>query len=181
MKEEKTQKKALKKAYKRAKRKSIRPFKGLSILCIVIAVIMTPVFLLLSIFDNTVAAYVGGTFWALENEDESAQYYTSDFNSVEEMTEYGLELAQLVEAEGAALLLNENNALPLDSGAAVSCFSTSSVNLVYGGTGSGNIDASSADTLKTALEKAGFSVNETLWDFYTEGLGRSTPGRPPAW
>ncbi|MCD8341921.1 MAG: glycoside hydrolase family 3 C-terminal domain-containing protein [Clostridiales bacterium] len=171
MKEEKAKKKALKKAYKQAKRKSIRPFKGLSILCIVIAAIMAPVFIVLSIFDNTVAAYVGGTFWELVNEDESAQYYTSDFDSVEEMTEYGLELAQLVEAEGAALLLNENNALPLDSGAAVSCFSTSSVNLVYGGTGSGNIDASSADTLKTALEKAGFSVNETLWEFYTDGAG----------
>lgn len=171
MKEEKTKKKALKKAYKQAKRKSIRPFKGLSILCIVVAAIMAPVFIALSIFDNTVAAYVGGTFWELVNEDESAQYYTSDFDSVEEMTEYGLELAELVEAEGAALLLNENNALPLDSGAAVSCFSTSSVNLVYGGTGSGNVDASSADTLKTALEKAGFSVNETLWDFYTEGAG----------
>ncbi|MCD8367617.1 MAG: glycoside hydrolase family 3 C-terminal domain-containing protein [Clostridiales bacterium] len=171
MKEEKAKKKALKKAYKQAKRKSIRPFKGLSILCIVIAAIMAPVFIVLSIFDNTVAAYVGGTFWELVNEDESAQYYTSDFDSVEEMTEYGLELAQLVEAEGAALLLNENNALPLDSGAAVSCFSTSSVNLVYGGTGSGNIDASSADTLKTALEKAGFSVNETLWEFYTNGAG----------
>ncbi|MCD8086526.1 MAG: glycoside hydrolase family 3 C-terminal domain-containing protein [Clostridiales bacterium] len=171
MKEEKTKKKALKKAYKRAKRKSIRPFKGLSILCIVIAAIMAPVFIALSIFDNTVAAYVGGTFWNLVNEDESTQYYTSDFDSVEEMTEYGLELAQLVEAEGAALLLNDNNALPLDSGAAVSCFSTSSVNLVYGGTGSGNIDASSADTLKDALEKVGFSVNETLWEFYTEGAG----------
>ncbi|MCD8078815.1 MAG: glycoside hydrolase family 3 C-terminal domain-containing protein [Lachnospiraceae bacterium] len=171
MKEEKKQKKALKKAYKRAKRKSIRPFKGLSILCIVIAAIMAPVFIVLSIFDNTVAAYVGGTFWNLVNEDESAQYYTSDFDSVEEMTEYGLELAQLVEAEGAALLLNDNSALPLDSGAAVSCFSTSSVNLVYGGTGSGNIDASSADTLKDALEKVGFSVNETLWAFYTDGAG----------
>ncbi len=171
MKEEKKQKKALKKAYKQAKRKSIRPFKGLSILCIVIAAIMAPVFIVLSIFDNTVAAYVGGTFWNLVNEDESAQYYTSDFDSVEEMTEYGLELAQLVEAEGAALLLNENSALPLDSGAAVSCFSTSSVNLVYGGTGSGNIDASSADTLKDALEKVGFSVNETLWAFYTDGAG----------
>ncbi|MCD8160601.1 MAG: glycoside hydrolase family 3 C-terminal domain-containing protein [Clostridiales bacterium] len=136
-----------------------------------IAAIMAPVFIVLSIFDNTVAAYVGGTFWNLVNEDESAQYYTSDFDSVEEMTEYGLELAQLVEAEGAALLLNENSALPLDSGAAVSCFSTSSVNLVYGGTGSGNIDASSADTLKDALEKVGFSVNETLWAFYTDGAG----------
>ncbi len=168
---DKKRKKELKKAYKKTKRKYIRPFKGLSILSIVIAVIMAPVLIVVTIFDNTVAAYVGGTFWKLVDEDESAQYYTSDFDSVEEMTAYGLEVALQVEAEGAVLLMNENNALPLASGAAVSCFSTSSVNLVYGGTGSGNIDASSADTLKTALESVGFSVNSTLWDFYAEGEG----------
>ena len=68
--------------------------------------------------------------------------------------------------------MNENNALPLEKGAKVSCFSNSSVNLVYGGTGSGNIDASSADTLKTALEKSGFEVNKKLWNFYSKGEGK---------
>ena len=53
-----------------------------------------------------------------------------------------------------------------------STFSSSSVNLVYGGTGSGNIDASTADTLRTALEKVGVTVNPTLWDFYTTGAGK---------
>ena len=55
---------------------------------------------------------------------------------------------------------------------AVRTFSSSSVNLVYGGTGSGNIDASTADTLRTALEKVGVTVNPTLWDFYTVGAGK---------
>ena len=87
------------------------------------------------------------------------------------MNQYGLELCETVEEEGAALLMNENNALPLEKGAKVSCFSNSSVNLVYGGTGSGNIDASSADTLKTALEKSGFEVNKKLWNFYSKGEG----------
>ena len=40
------------------------------------------------------------------------------------------------------------------------------MNLVYGGTGSGNIDASAADTMKVAMEKADFYVNETLWNMY---------------
>ena len=43
---------------------------------------------------------------------------------------------------------------------------------MYGGTGSGNIDASTADTLRTALEKVGVTVNPTLWDFYTVGAGK---------
>ena len=171
MDETREKKRHLKRAYKKAKRKALGPWKVLCILCLVVSLVATPLYAVLHVFDNTVAAFVGGTFWQLENEDPGAQYFTSDFDTAEEMVDYGLELCEQVEAEGAALLLNNNNALPLAKGAAVSCFSTSSVNLVYGGTGSGNIDASSADTLKDALEKAGFSVNETLWNFYTEGPG----------
>lgn len=166
MEEKKQEYKARKKAYNKARRKAIRPWKGLSFLSGIVAVIMIPALIILTTFDNTVAAFVGGTFWELENEDESAKYFESDFESVEETDKYGLDLVQRVEEEGAALLMNENNALPLDKGAKVSCFSNSSVNLVYGGTGSGNIDASKADNLKVALEKSGFEVNETLWDFY---------------
>lgn len=163
--------KAEKKAFRKARRKATRPWKGLTFFSAVVAIIMIPVTVFLSTFDNTVAAFVGGTFWELKNEDENAVYFTSDFASAEEMTQYGIELCETVEAEGAALLLNENQALPLAEGANVSCFSSSSVNLVYGGTGSGNIDASTADNLKTALEKSGFHVNETLWNFYSEGEG----------
>lgn len=170
--EKKAPKKALKKAYTKAKRKLIQPWKALSIIGLVFVLILAPVFGILKTFDNTVAVFFGGTFWNLNNEDANADYFTSDFASVEEMADYGTALCQQVEAEGAALLLNENGALPLTEGAAVSCFSNSSVNLVYGGTGSGNIDASAADTLKTALEKSGFTVNDTLWNFYAEGPGK---------
>ena len=171
MNNEKTTKKQLKKAYKRRKWNTICPFKGLTFLSGFAAVIMALVLAVVTIFDNTVAAFVGGSFWTLENEDPNAVYFESDFASIEEMTEVGLALCQTVEAEGAVLLVNDDNALPLDKGAAVSCFSTSSVNLVYGGTGSGNIDASTADNLRTALEKSDFKVNETLWDFYLTGAG----------
>ena len=169
--DEKKEYKARKKAYNKARRKAIRPWKGLTIFSALVAIIMIPLYTVLAMFDNTMAVFVGGTFWDLKNEDENAQYFTSDFASVEEMTEYGLALCQQVEEEGAALLMNENQALPLAKGSKVSLFSGSSVNLVYGGTGSGNIDASKADNLKTAMEKSGFEVNETLWDFYAEGPG----------
>ncbi|MCI6355411.1 MAG: glycoside hydrolase family 3 C-terminal domain-containing protein, partial [Gemmiger formicilis] len=168
----KMQKQTLKKAYKKTKRKHITPWKILAIICAVVMIVSIPLSIILQKFDNTVAAFVGGTFWNLQNEDPSAQYFTSDFDSAEEMVDYGLVLCQQVEAEGAALLMNNNNALPLASDAKVSTFSTSSANLVYGGTGSGNIDASSADTLRTALEKVGVSVNPTLWDFYTTGAAK---------
>ena len=74
---------------------------------------MIPLYTVLAMFDNTMAVFVGGTLWDIKNEDENAQYFTSDFASVEEMTEYGLALCQQVEEEGAAPLMNENQALPL--------------------------------------------------------------------
>lgn len=171
MSETKQEAKVRKKAYRKARRKATRPWKGLTFFSGIISIVLIPILVFLSMFDNTVAAFVGGSFWKLKNEDKNAMYYESDFKTTEEMNEYGLKLCEAVEAEGAALLMNENNALPLEKGAKVSCFSNSSVNLVYGGTGSGNIDASSADTLKTALEKSGFEVNKKLWNFYSEGPG----------
>lgn len=171
-KQKKEEQKQLKRAYKKAKRKTVTLWKALAIMLAVITAIITPVNILLHMFDNTVAAFMGGTFWKLKDPDPSAQYFVGDFATAETMADYGLSLCQRVEEEGAALLLNENNALPLDKGAKVCLFSTSSVNMVYGGTGSGNIDASQSDTLRGAMEKAGFSVNDTLWNFYLEGPGK---------
>ncbi|MBQ7944271.1 MAG: glycoside hydrolase family 3 C-terminal domain-containing protein [Lachnospiraceae bacterium] len=166
MEETKQEKKMRKKAYRKARRKATRPWKGLTFLSAPIAIIGIVATVITSMFDNTLSIFVGGNFYELENEDPNAIYFESDFASAEEMVEYGLELCEQVEAEGAALLMNENNVLPLAKGSKVSCFSNSSGNLVYGGTGSGNIDASTANTLKGALENSGFEVNPTLWDFY---------------
>lgn len=161
--------KARKKAYKKALRKTRRPWKLLTFLSIPFAIIIIAAFTIVSMFDNTVALFVGGTFWKLENEDPEAIYYESDFASDEERVKRGSELVKQVEGEGAALLTNEDEALPLAKGAKVSLFSTSSVNIVYGGTGSANVDTTKCDNLKDALEKEGFEVNQTLWDFYETG------------
>ena len=160
-----------KKAYKRMKRKLVTPWKSLGILCLVLTLILAPLTVVLFMFDNTVALFTGSYFWELVNEDPNAQYFKPDFATDKERLDRGYELVKQVEGEGAALLLNNNNALPLASGSKVSLFSTSSVNIVYGGTGSANVDASKADNLKTAMEKAGLTVNPTLWDFYTTGEG----------
>ena len=159
------EKKALKKAFKKAKRKNVGLWKALTIFLMVLSIILSGASVGLGMFDNTIVAMAGGSFWEVENEDANAQYYTMDFDSIAEKTAYGLELCKQVEAEGAALLMN-NGALPLAEGAKVSTLSSSAVNLVYGGTGSGNVDASKADNLKVALEKSGMVVNPVLWDWY---------------
>ena len=167
----KAQKKTLKKEYKNARRKSHGLWKFFTWFSAPIAIVIIMVMVVLSTFDNTVALFVGGTFWKLENEDPEAIYYENDFETEEERNAVGYELVKQVEAEGAALLMNANGALPLAEGSKVSLFSTSTVNLVYGGTGSANVDASKALDLRTACEMSGLSVNTTLWDFYKTGDG----------
>ncbi len=165
----KQEKKAQKKAFKKARRKATGLWKFLTWFSAPFAIILIIATVVVSMFDNTIALFVGGTFWELENEDPNAVYYEGDFKNEKERTEKGAELVKQVEAEGASLLMNENSALPLAEKAKVSLFSTSSVNIVYGGTGSANVDTTKCDNLKTALEKENFAVNETLWDFYSEG------------
>ena len=88
----KARKKELRKAYKKDKRRTVTPWKVLTILCALVMVVSIPLYLVLNMFNNTVAAFVGGTFWTVENEDPNAQYFTSDFASAEEMIDYGLTL-----------------------------------------------------------------------------------------
>ena len=161
--------KARKKAYKKARRKATMPWKWLTWLSMPLAIILTVATVVVTMFDNTIVLFTGGSFWEVVNEDENAIYYEGDFATEADRVAAGAEIVKQVEAEGASLLTNIDKALPLTSGAKVSLFSTSSVNIVYGGTGSGNVDSSKCDNLFVALEKEGFSVNKTLWDFYETG------------
>ena len=100
---------------------------------------------------------------------EDTEYFKSDFSSLKELIAAGQVLGEEAMAEGAVLLKNDNNALPLtEQERNVSLFGIGSVDPVYGGTGSGAVDASTAPTFKSALERNGnFAVNETLWNWYS--------------
>ena len=166
MDELKTKYQQAKKAYKKEKRKHVTLWKTVALFCAILTAIMLPLNLVLGMFDNTISLLLpGNSFWELINRDPNAIYYPGMGVSQAERLEAGKALCYEVEAEGAALLLN-NGALPLAQGAKVSTLSVNSVDLTYGGTGSGNVDASKADNLKAALEKSGFEVNATLWDWY---------------
>ena len=140
--------------------------KGIAIFLLVLLVIMIPVNIVVGMFDNTISLLIpGNKFWELENEDKDAIYFKGDYASEADRIAAGQQLCYQIEAEGAVLLTN-NGALPLAAGAKVSTLSVNSVDLTYGGTGSGNVDASKADNLKAALEKSGLEVNSTLWNWY---------------
>ena len=96
-------------------------------------------------------------------------FSTSDY----QVTLSEKEVCQQVVADGIVLLKNEDGALPLgDRERKVVLLGQDAVDFVYGGAGSGSVDTSAAPSMKTAFEAAGFTVNQTLWDFYTAGAGK---------
>ena len=104
--------------------------------------------------------------------DAGDTYFEADYASAAEQEKAAQAICETAEANGATLLLNRKNALPLAQGAKVSLFGTGSADFVYGGTGSGSVDSSKALNLKDALEADGVSVNPTVWNFYTTGAGK---------
>ena len=146
----------------------------------ILSIIFVPLFILILIgsavansFAVSINSYLGCETYKIVESDhgEDTEYFKSAWDSMEEFDAFSREICEQVEAEGAVLLMNENNALPISEGGKVSCFSHSSVDIIYGGTGSGSVDTSTAPTLKDALFDAGLEVNETLWNFYLEGVG----------
>jgi beta-glucosidase len=102
--------------------------------------------------------------------------YPAEASSKEEALNNAQALNLKAAEEGFVLLKNENSALPLDKGAKISVFGKNSVNLSYGGSGSGGFDTSNNVDLYASLEDAGFDTNSALKSFYESsqsGSGRS--------
>lgn len=102
------------------------------------------------------------------NNDIYTRYYESEFKSVADLKAAGLAKVREVEGEGAVLLKNENNTLPL-KGTDVSLFGATAISPVYGGTGSGAVSSTDAPTYQQVLTEGGFTVvNEDLLAWYRE-------------
>lgn len=101
-----------------------------------------------------------------ENSNEDTNYYKSKFANNDELTKWQVELCEQIQGEGSVLVEN-NGALPADKGTSVTCFGRSSADIIYGGTGSGQVDTANAATMKKALIDAGFKVNEAMLDWYS--------------
>lgn len=99
-------------------------------------------------------------------EEVDSEYYKSDYKSVGELTDAAWAKAEEAEAEGAVLLKNDNNALPLSKGNKVSLVGVTAYDPVYGGTGSGSITATYRVTFEKSLTDAGLEVNSTLGNLY---------------
>lgn len=117
--------------------------------------------------------------------DEYARYFESQYKSVAELKEAGLAKVREVEGEGAVLLKNDENTLPLQ-GKEVSLFGATAISPVFGGTGSGAVSSEDAPTYEQVLSESGYTVvNKDLLEWYvSEEYGRDfDPGNinEPSW
>lgn len=130
------------------------------------------------VYTGTLNSYLGTTTTEVVNPEgfnaEDAIYYKSAYG------DFSAENLQLLIAdtyaesvleaeEGSVLLKNDNNALPLSSGGRVTLFGHAVVQPVYA-PGGANSKAANTGTyvidLRTALENAGFEINDTLYQAY---------------
>ena len=104
-------------------------------------------------------------------------YYESDYKDKKDSLKKSNEINERINEEGIVLLKNENNVLPLKDCKNISVFGKNSVNLAYGGSGSGAFTVTKeTPTIYQSLKEAGFNYNETLKKFY-EDKGKSGSGR----
>ncbi|MBQ7655502.1 MAG: glycoside hydrolase family 3 C-terminal domain-containing protein, partial [Clostridia bacterium] len=102
-------------------------------------------------------------------EETYARYFESKYSSIAELKAAGEAKVREVEGEGIVLLKNENGTLPLAAGSKVSLVGVTVMDPVYGGTGSGAVDADGAPNYYDVLTGAGFTVlDKPLLDYYVE-------------
>ena len=107
--------------------------------------------------------------------EESQIFYWTDFQTEEELIANDMAVCYQLEAEGAVLLINKENTLPLSAETKFSLFSQSVTDPVLTGTGSAFMSTGDATTLYAALENSFMPgcVNKDLWKFYiTSGYKR---------
>lgn len=117
------------------------------VLCAVMAFVCTLGFVVGNIGFGIVAQpltmVLGAKDYTVENPAEQAAY-PSDYDSADAQLAAAADVSRQIESEGLVLLENNGSALPLAGGARVSVFGQDSVDFLYGGSGSGSVDASTS-------------------------------------
>ncbi|HBK02518.1 MAG TPA: hypothetical protein DDY77_05780, partial [Clostridiales bacterium] len=145
----------------------------LIVTAIVLALIVVADILAFAVYSDAISLVFGGRRAVYEDGQEAV--YTTETTSKEHAKKNAEALTEKLCEEGITLLKNNDGTLPLSSGEKISVFGKNSVNLVYGGSGSGEADTSNHKTIYESLEEAGFTYNPLLKAFYDDN---SLSGNP---
>jgi len=129
-------------------------------------------------YESIITTYLGQRSSRIveldENNQTDTQYFKSAYANYQDLLKEQELFGEKIQAEGSVLLHNKNNALPLlEEERKISLFGKASVDFLYSGGGAGDIDITGFSNLKDTFEKNGFSVNNSLWDFYVNGEGKN--------
>lgn len=153
----------------------------------IVSVVMTAVMITVYVLGTTTFATLFSTLFGGEEivgRDKSITYFEADAKTKKEANQNGNDMTEKLCEEGFVLLKNDG-VLPLKTPVSdksvtakprVSVFGKNSVNLVYGGSGSGGAKTDGAATIFDSLEAAGYEYNTKLKAFYEgkeSGSGRS--------
>ena len=107
-----------------------------------------------------------------ENDNPADYQYFPQLKNSSNIEEYYTKIAIEVEDEGMVLLKNEGSALPLDAGERnVSLVLSGSAAMLFATHGPGANPGIEKKDLRTALKEAGFTVKDTLFNYYATGDG----------
>ena len=128
---------------------------------------------------STISGFLGqSNYITIEEEggeEEDTIYHPTEYKSIAEQKANSKKLCEQVVGEGAVLLKNDNNALPIktsaDKKAKISFFSASSIDLAVTGGGSGANNTRDKLDLKTTFEAENFELNLDLWNWYNTNKG----------
>lgn len=134
----------------------------------VVAFLLIVSILLSTVFYSLVSIKFGDKR-RVSSSGQEVSFYQSDYINKSDALMKSNAVTREICREGITLLKN-NGALPLKEGAKISVFGKNSVNLVYGGSGSGSGNFSNAKTIFDSLTAAGYQFNPILKSFYENKL-----------
>ncbi|WP_263118659.1 glycoside hydrolase family 3 N-terminal domain-containing protein [Cellulomonas sp. RIT-PI-Y] len=134
----------------------------------VVLVLVVGANIALGVFSNWVSSQLGTGTYTITNadgtEDWDTAYSTADYATADEAEDAADALVREIAAEGIVLLKNEGDALPLGDGdLEVTLLGRAAADPIYGGSGSGSTDTSSAVDVRRGLEESGIAVNDTVY------------------
>ena len=88
------------------------------------------------------------------------------------------QLSREAAAESMVLLKNENKALPILPGTAIALFGNNSLDLVAGGTGSGDVTKMYTVPFADGLFRAGYALNTDLYSAYSQYMNSEKAKQP---
>jgi beta-glucosidase len=88
------------------------------------------------------------------------------------------QIARAAAAESMVLLKNEGKSLPLAKGSSVALFGINQLDLVAGGTGSGDVNKMYVVPLTDGLFRAGYALNTDLYSAYSGYMAAENAKRP---